>query len=55
MPTFTMSQDELRRKELERHEKAETYVNIRVKTNDTSHLQVSGLPVHGKNEIPSLK
>lgn len=50
-----MNQDELIRKELEEHEKAGTSVDIRVKTNDTSSLQVSALSVHGKNEIPSLK
>lgn len=30
-------------------------MDIRVKTNDASHLQMSALSVHGKNEIPSLK
>lgn len=30
-------------------------MDIRVKANDASHLQMSALPVHGKSEIPSLK
>ena len=50
MPTFTMNQCELRRKELEGH-----VWTSELKTNDASHLQMSALPVHGKNEIPSLK
>lgn len=54
MPTFTMNQCELRRKELAEHEKSGTCVDIRVKTNDISHLQMSALSVHGKNEIPLL-
>lgn len=54
MPTLTMNQYELRRKELAEGEKPGTYVDIRVKTTDTSHSQMSALSVHGKNEIPSL-
>lgn len=38
MPTLTMNQYELIRKELEEHEKAGTCVDIRVKTNDTRYL-----------------
>lgn len=51
MPTLTMRQDELGRKELEKHENAGTCVDIRVKKL-TIHVicKCQQLPVHGKNE-----